>query len=95
MLTLFLYILNERKNMVSTVTGYYDTIICVCVCVCVEWGIMKSSNKLFYKNADIKKDFPGGTVLKYLPVSTGDTGSSPGREDPTCLRAAKPVRHNY
>ena len=26
----------------------------------------------------VKKGFPGGAVVKNLPVSAGDTGSSPG-----------------
>ena len=43
----------------------------------------------------ITQDFPGGTVVKNPPVNAGDTGSIPGLEDPTCLGAAKPVRHNY
>ena len=40
-------------------------------------------------------DFPDGTVVKNLPASAGDMGSSPGPEDPTCRGATKPVRHNY
>ena len=40
--------------------------------------------------------FPGGAVVKNPPANAGDTGSSPGpgREDPTCRGATKPVRHN-
>ena len=34
-------------------------------------------------------------MVKNPPVNAGDTGSIPGLEDPTCLGAAKPVRHNY
>ena len=30
-------------------------------------------------------------VVKNLPANAGDTGSSPGPEDPTCRRATKPV----
>ena len=30
-----------------------------------------------------------------LPANAGDKGSIPTREDPTCHRATKPVRHNY
>ena len=41
------------------------------------------------------RDFPGGAVVKNPPVNAGDTGSSPGREDPTCRGATKPVHHNY
>ena len=40
-------------------------------------------------------DFPGGAVVKNLPAIVGDTGSSPGWEDPTCRGSTKPVRHNY
>ena len=32
---------------------------------------------------------------KNLPANAGDTHSIPGPEDPTCLRATKPVRHDY
>ena len=39
-------------------------------------------------------DFPGGAVIKNLPANAGDTGSSPGLEDPTHHGATKPVRHN-
>ena len=27
---------------------------------------------------EVKRGFPGGTVLKNLPANAGDTGSSPG-----------------
>ena len=40
-------------------------------------------------------DFPGNLVDKNLPASAGDTGSILGQEDPICLTATKPVRHNY
>ena len=39
--------------------------------------------------------FPGGTVVKNLPDSAGDTGFALVWEDPTCCGATKPVRHNY
>ena len=39
--------------------------------------------------------FPGGAVVKNPPANAGDTGSIPGREDPTCHRATKPVHLNY
>ena len=39
--------------------------------------------------------FPGGSVVKNLPVNEGDTGSSPGPEDPTCHGATKLMCHNY
>ena len=29
-------------------------------------------------NETIEEDFPGGTVVKNLPVNAGDTGSIPG-----------------
>ena len=31
---------------------------------------------------------------KNLPANAGDTHSIPGPENPTCLRATKPVRHD-
>ena len=34
-------------------------------------------------------------MVKNLPANAGDTGSSPGPQDPTCHGATKPVRHNY
>ena len=43
----------------------------------------------------IPQDFPGGAVVKNLPANAGDTGSSPGRKDPTCRGATKPSSHNY
>ena len=57
----------------------------------------------FYKNHTLHKTlesikgwgFPGGAVVENLPANAGDTGSSPGREDPTCHGAARPVSHNY
>ena len=41
--------------------------------------------------------FPGGSVVKNLPVNAGYMGLIPGLErwDPTCLEAAGPVHHNY
>ena len=36
-----------------------------------------------------------GSVVKNLPANAGDAVSIPGLGDPTCSRAAKPVRHNY
>ena len=44
-------------------------------------------------NADFK-GFPGSPVLKNPHANAGDTGSSLIREDPTCLGAAEPKRHN-
>ena len=34
-------------------------------------------------------------MVKNPPANAGDTGSSPGPEDPTCHRATKPASHNY
>ena len=34
-------------------------------------------------------------MVENLPANAGDTGSSPGLEDPTCRGAARPVSHNY
>ena len=42
-----------------------------------------------------KLGFAGGSVVKNPPANAGDTGLSPGPEDPTCYRATKPVSHNY
>ena len=41
--------------------------------------------------------FPGGSVVKNLPVNAGYMGLIPGLErwDPTRLEAAGPVHHNY
>ena len=36
-------------------------------------------------------DFPGGAVVKNLPVNAGDMAW----EDPTCRGAIQPVCHNY
>ena len=52
-----------------------------------------SSKSFLYTNTF--RDFPGAAVVKNPPASAGDTGSSPGREDPTCRGATKPMRHNY
>ena len=40
-------------------------------------------------------DFPGGSVAKNPPANAQDTVRALVREDPTCLRAVKPMRHNY
>ena len=40
-------------------------------------------------------DFPGGAVAKNPPVNAGDRVRALVWEDPTCLGATKPVRHNY
>ena len=41
------------------------------------------------------KGFPGGAVVENLPANAGDTGLSPGPEDPTCRGAMKHMCHNY
>ena len=38
--------------------------------------------------------FTGGAVVKNPPANAGDTGLSPGLEEPTCHGAAKPVHHS-
>ena len=44
---------------------------------------------------NVTSGFPGGAVVESLPANAGDTGSSPGLEDPTCRGATGPVSHNY
>ena len=39
------------------------------------------------------KDFPGGPMIKNLPVNSGNLSSVTGSE--RCLRATKPVSLNY
>ena len=56
---------------------------------------MGRSWKTCYGLEEHMRDFPGGAVVKNPPANAGDTGSSPGPEDPTCRGATKPVRHNY
>ena len=50
---------------------------------------------VYFLNLKAYWDFPGGAVVKNLPASSGDTGSIPGPEDPTCCGATEPVSHNY
>ena len=53
---------------------------------------------LFKKKKSYKKyalGFPGDAVVENLPANAGDTGSSPGLEDPTCRGANGPVSHSY
>ena len=64
--------------------------------------MLKLSTSIFQKKSleRIKRQpkkcgFPGGTVVKNPPANAGDTGPSPGPEDPTCHGATKPVCHNY
>ena len=50
------------------------------------------------KESDIEKSsrgFPGGSVVKDLPASSGDRGLIPGLGRYHVLGAAKPVHHNY
>ena len=43
-----------------------------------------------------KKGVPGGSMVKNLPANAGYLGLIPDLgEDPTCLRATKPMSHNY
>ena len=42
-----------------------------------------------------KEGFPGGSVVKNVPVKAGDTGLIPDPEDPTSLKATKPEHHSY
>jgi len=43
----------------------------------------------------IKRGFPGGAMGKNSPASAGDMGLIPGWGRFTCLRATKPLYHNY
>ena len=47
-----------------------------------------------FKNTH-RPDFPGGPVVKDLSASTGNMGQSLVWEDSACLKASKPVGHNY
>ena len=44
---------------------------------------------------NVVQGFPGGAVVKNPPASAGTRVRALVQEDPTCCRAAKPVRHNY
>ena len=50
-------------------------------------------------NVEVKKiktwDIPNDPMVKNPPDNAGDSGWIPGNQDPTCHRAAKPMRHNY
>ena len=50
---------------------------------------------LIYKKGNKGGGFPGGSVVKNLPVDVGDVVRSLIWEDPTCLRATKPMCYNY
>ena len=39
----------------------------------------------------VDEGLPGGSEVKNLPASVGDTGSIPDQEISTCRRATKPV----
>ena len=43
---------------------------------------------------NVAEDFPGGLVVKNLPVNEGTWVLPLVWEDPTCCRAVKPVHHN-
>ena len=49
-------------------------------------------SKIFFKKFQV---FPGGAVDKNLSASAGGMGLIPGPGRFTCLRATKPVGHNY
>ena len=45
---------------------------------CTSGGGAPKGNCSFLDQESREEDFPGGTVVKNLPASAGDTGSSPG-----------------
>ena len=49
---------------------------------------------LTWQRLEKKGVFPGGSVVKNLSSNAGDTGSICDGEDPTCLRATKPVHQS-
>ena len=55
---------------------------------------MKVHLKINKNKSNLAGGFPCGPVAKNLPVHAGDTGSSPGQEDPTCRGIAEPVLHS-
>ena len=68
----------------------------------LAWGeIDLHLNPIFHIKISNFGGFPGVAVVKNLPASARDMGSSPPwvralvREDPTCHGVTKPVRHNY
>ena len=40
------------------------------------------------------RGFPSGSVVMNMPVNAVDMGLIPDQEDPTCLRATKPMGYN-
>ena len=52
-------------------------------------GLSNSISKILFW------DFPGGAVVKNPPANAGIQVRALVREDPTCRRATRPVRHNY
>ena len=48
---------------------------------------------VFELEQDNVEEFPGGTVAKNVAANVGCTGSIPGPG--RCLRATKPMGHNY
>ena len=61
------------------------------------WGInhllCSFCNRLSLKTTS--QGFPGGSVIENPPANAGDTSQSLIWEDPTCLRATKPMCCNY
>ena len=49
---------------------------------------------LIYKKGNKGWGFPGGSVVKNLPVDVGDMVRSLIWEDPTCLGASRPMGLN-
>ena len=43
----------------------------------------------------VLRDFPGGPVVEDPPADAGTQVQSLVQEDSTCLRATKPMCHNY
>ena len=42
---------------------------------------MKESLQTLFPSVPVLRGFPGGTVVKNLPVNAGDLGSIPGQDD--------------
>ena len=49
----------------------------------------------FKKNGLLGASLVAQWLRIHLPANAGDTVRALVREDPTCRRATKPVRHNY
>ena len=59
---------------------------------CTEYSFIHSFTHSLNKSS---WDFPGGLVVKNLPVNAEDTGSIPGLGRFHMLQATKPMHHNY